>query len=97
LIGFEFLAALTMKSYSVIWDTTPCSPVKVSRRFRETYRSNLQGRRISQARSQHQAGSKLLAASFMLGLIFDAVDGSDMFLRNIVKLSPEYKALYPRR
>jgi hypothetical protein len=39
-----------------------------------------------------QAGS----AGFLLGLLFNAEDGGDMFLRN-VGLSPNYKALQPRR
>jgi hypothetical protein len=40
-----------MKSF-VLWNTTPCSPFKVSRRFGGTCRSLLQGRRINQARNQ---------------------------------------------
>jgi hypothetical protein len=31
-----------------------CSPLKVNRRFRGTHRLHLQGRRISQARNQHE-------------------------------------------
>jgi hypothetical protein len=37
---------------------TPCSPLKVNRRFGGTCRLCLQGRRISQARNQRKAGSK---------------------------------------
>jgi hypothetical protein len=36
-------------------------------------------------------------AGFLLGAIFKPVDGGDMFLRNIVCLSTDYTALYPRR
>jgi hypothetical protein len=46
-----------MKS-SVFWDIMPCSSLKVGRRFGETYRLHLQGRRISQTRNQGEAGSK---------------------------------------
>jgi hypothetical protein len=47
----------------------------------------------------HNAGSAcyLLHAGFMLGLIFDSEDGSDMFLQNVGQLSTHYTALYPRR
>jgi hypothetical protein len=41
---------------SVLWDITPCSPLKVSRRFGGICRLQLQGRRMSQARS-HEVGS----------------------------------------
>jgi hypothetical protein len=44
-----------MKSYT-LWDITPRNPLKVNRRFGETYRFCLQGPRISQARNQHEAG-----------------------------------------
>jgi hypothetical protein len=43
---------------SVLWDITPCSPLKVNRSFGTTCRLHLQCRRISQARNQHEAGSK---------------------------------------
>jgi hypothetical protein len=36
----------------VFWDTTPCSPLKVNRRFGETCRLQLQSRRISEGRNQ---------------------------------------------
>jgi hypothetical protein len=36
-----------------------------------------------------------VSGSFLLGLIFETVDGGDMFLRN-VGLSPNYTALQPR-
>jgi hypothetical protein len=38
-IGSEVLTA-------IFWDRTPCSPLKVNRRFRETHRFHLQGRII---------------------------------------------------
>jgi hypothetical protein len=36
LVEFEVLAAVVMKS-TVVWDITPCSPLKVNLRFRGTY------------------------------------------------------------
>jgi hypothetical protein len=44
----EVLTAVVMKS-SIFYDITPCSPLKVNRRFGRTYRLNLQCRRISRA------------------------------------------------
>jgi hypothetical protein len=42
-------------SHSGGWDITPCSPLKVNRHFRGTYRLHLQGRRVSQAKIKHLA------------------------------------------
>jgi hypothetical protein len=55
---------------------TPCSPMKVSRRFIGTCRLHLHDWRISQTRNQQ-------ACWFLLGLLFDPVDRNDMFLRNV--------------
>jgi hypothetical protein len=41
--GFEVLIAVVMKS-TFFWDITPFSPLKVNRRFGETYGLHLQGR-----------------------------------------------------
>jgi hypothetical protein len=57
LVGFKVLTAVVMKS-SVLWDIKLCSPLKVYQRFKGTCHLSLQGRRISQARNQHEAGSK---------------------------------------
>jgi hypothetical protein len=51
-VGFDVLTAVVMKS-PIFWDITPCSPLKVYRCFGGTYRLQLQGRRISPARSTH--------------------------------------------
>jgi hypothetical protein len=48
---------------SIFWDVTPCSPLKVNWHFKRTCHVHLQGWRISQARNQHEEGSK---HSFML-------------------------------
>jgi hypothetical protein len=50
----------------IFWDITPCSPLKVDRRFGVSYRIHLQVRRISQARNQHEARSKQSSASSIL-------------------------------
>jgi uncharacterized protein YjiK len=55
-VGFEVLTAVVMKS-TIFWDIKPCSPLKVNRFFGGKYRLHLQGRRISEARYQHEAGS----------------------------------------
>jgi hypothetical protein len=49
LLRFDVLTAVIMKKF-IFWDITPCSPLKVKRRFGETYRIHCQGRRISQAK-----------------------------------------------
>jgi hypothetical protein len=57
--GFEVSIAVHIKS-SVFY-ITPCSPVKIGRHLRGTYRLHLQGIRINQARKQQRALSKLSA------------------------------------
>jgi hypothetical protein len=44
--------------------------------------------RVNQAKTQYEG--------FLVGLLLDADDGSDMFLRNVGLLSLDY-TLYPRR
>jgi hypothetical protein len=46
IVGFEVLKEVVMKSI-VIWDITPCSPLKVNRSFGGKYRLHLHGQRIS--------------------------------------------------
>jgi hypothetical protein len=96
----EVPTTVVMKSSS-FWDITPCSPLKVNRRFGGTCCLHLQGRRIK-ARKRYEAVSKYrtaeIAISFwFLGLFFDPEDGGDMYLRNVGPLSADYIALYPRR
>jgi hypothetical protein len=43
-VGFEVLTAVVIKS-TIFWGITPCSPLKVNRRFGGTYRLHLQSRR----------------------------------------------------
>jgi hypothetical protein len=51
---------LKLKS-ATFWDITPCSPLKINRRFRGTYCLHLQGRRISQARNQGKSSARKTA------------------------------------
>jgi hypothetical protein len=41
LVGFEVLTAVIMSSY-IFWNTSPCSPLKINRRFGGTCRPHLQ-------------------------------------------------------
>jgi hypothetical protein len=56
--GFEVLAEVFMKS-CIFWDTSPCSPLKASRRFGGARRVHLRGRRISQRRKHPEVDSCL--------------------------------------
>jgi hypothetical protein len=47
---------------SILWDITQCSPLKVNWYLGGICRPHLQGRRISQARKQRQAGGKMEVA-----------------------------------
>jgi hypothetical protein len=70
--SFPFLLCRTCFSHSgdyVFWDITPCSLLKVDRRFGGIYRLHLQCRRVSQARDQCEAGSRQ--------------SSGDMFFRNV--------------
>jgi hypothetical protein len=73
-VGFVVLTAVIMKS-AIFWDITPCSPLKVNRRFRGTCRLHLQGRNRAVLAICFHAG-------FLLGLFFGSEDKSDTFLRN---------------
>jgi hypothetical protein len=64
---------------TIFWDITPCSPLKVSRCFGETYRLHLHGRKISRVRNQRRKRWK--AEVCILGLFFDPEDGGDLLLK----------------
>jgi hypothetical protein len=46
---------------SILRDVSKCSPLEFDGRFGGTYPIHLQGRKISQARNQCEAGSKLVS------------------------------------
>jgi hypothetical protein len=61
----------------VFWDITPRSSLKANENFGGTCNFHHQGQRLSKKKSQqHHAG-------VLLGLLFSAENGSDMFLRNV--------------
>jgi hypothetical protein len=72
-VGLNVLTAVGMKSY-IFWNINSCSPVKDNRRFGGTYRLHFQGRKVSQAISQEEAGSMESSDK----------DGGHMFLRNVI-------------
>jgi hypothetical protein len=51
----DILTTVLMLKSTIFWDTTPCSPLKVNRRFGGTYRLYFQGRKISRARNQRES------------------------------------------
>jgi hypothetical protein len=62
--------------FSVFWNITLCSPLKVNRRFGGACRLHIQGRKIIQARNQHGAGHVLTS-------LFGPQDGGDILLRKV--------------
>jgi hypothetical protein len=79
----------------IFWDITPCSSLKVNRRFGGTYILHLQARRIIQARNQQPA--TYFHTGVLLSSFFDPENGGDMLHRNVGWHSTDYTALYPRR
>jgi hypothetical protein len=60
LVQFEVLTAVVMKS-TIFWDTTPCSPLSVNRRFGGISRLHLQGRKtkLSKKPARKQVASRI--------------------------------------
>jgi hypothetical protein len=56
-VGFEVLTPVFMKS-TIFWDITPYSPLKVNRRFGETFRLHFK-RPISGAKYQQESRWKI--------------------------------------
>jgi hypothetical protein len=52
-VGFEVLTEVVMRG-TILWDVSPCSPLKVNRHFGGTYLLHLLGQRISRARDQRE-------------------------------------------
>jgi hypothetical protein len=74
-----------MKS-TIFWGTTPCSPLRVDRRFEGTYSLHLQGKKKAGQETSVKAGGKHGFACF------DPEDEGDVFLRNVGRLSTDYMA-----
>jgi hypothetical protein len=98
--GFGILKVVVTRSF-VFWDTMPCIPLKINRRFGATCRLHHHVQRIGPARNQHETGRKnnsacqTLHVGFLFPSIFVPQDGGDIFLRNVGWLSVNYAALYP--
>jgi hypothetical protein len=80
-VGFEVLTAVAMKS-TIFWDITPCSPLKVNRRFGGTYRHHLQDLIISRGRNQRE--SRWQAEPFCLSWRYIP---EDSILQDLITLS----------
>jgi hypothetical protein len=101
---------MVMKS-SIFWDITPCTSGR-ARCFGGIYRLHLQGWKISQARNQQTQAARFVitlynkdqnkfslpssVACFLLGLLFDPEDGSNILLQN-VELCPKYTTVQTTR
>jgi hypothetical protein len=75
--GNEFAVSMKIENYcriknNIFWDVKHCSPLTVSRCSEQTNRFYIQGKRIDQARNQHESGSKFCSLSnipFFCGFI----------------------------
>jgi hypothetical protein len=81
-VGVEVLKTVIMKK-SVFWVTMQCSLFKISLYLGATFRLHLQGRRINQARSQHDADSKQVRSTCLMMCVFGPEDGGDVFLLKV--------------
>jgi hypothetical protein len=73
-------SSLDRRVLTAFWDITPCSPLKINRRFGGTYRLHYSGRIIS--RPNRALLSTCFHADILFGLFYSE-DGDDMFLWNI--------------
>jgi hypothetical protein len=99
LVGFEFRTTVVTNS-SLFWGITPCSPFKANRRLGGTYRLGVQGRRIIQARNQHEAGSKQRSYTSYSTLNMEAKYSSETsvdFQRTTCLYIPEDRTLHNHR
>jgi hypothetical protein len=69
---------------TTFWDISPCSPLKINRRFEKHIASTF---RVEEFCFYFRT---------LLGLFIDPEDGGDIFLRNIYWVSADYTALYSR-
>jgi hypothetical protein len=78
------------------WNITPCSPLKVNRRFGETYSLHLQVRRISRARNQRDIRWQAYSSTLKM----EAICYSEMsvdFQRTTRRYIPEDRTIYNHR
>jgi hypothetical protein len=79
---------------SLFWDITPCSPLKIKRRFRGSYPSFFKVKeKAKQDISEKQVASRgLISHCFFVFLFLDVEDdGAELY-----QLSTDYTVLYPR-
>jgi hypothetical protein len=69
--GLQILIAVIVKN-SIFWDITPCGLLEVKNQCSGT-----------KSKPIKKPGFCLLYPGYLFGLLFDAEDGGDMFLRNI--------------
>jgi hypothetical protein len=81
-VRFNVLTEVVMK-FSMYWDITRCSRLKINRRF---------GRKYLQSSTCY-----LLHAGLLLDSFFDTENGGDMILRNVSLLPTDYTVMFPRR
>jgi hypothetical protein len=81
----EFEVLTTVKKSYTLWDITPRSPLRVSRRFGGKFHVQL----------QRGTACCLFHAAFLHGSFFDPEDGGEMFIWNVGLLPTDYTALYP--
>jgi hypothetical protein len=85
---FEILTAVT-KTFYILRDKTPYSPIKISLHLALKYGPYLQGRRAYHVINVLEAGSKQSSVSCpflacgLLGLLFDSEDAGGIILRNV--------------
>jgi hypothetical protein len=73
-------------SDSVLWDITPCRPLKVNRRFGETFRLHLQARKISRTRNRRESRwqAELVSHWFLAQLVLRfSRCSAHVFFRNV--------------
>jgi hypothetical protein len=63
-VGFKVLTPVVMMN-TIFWDITPCSPLKVNRCSGGICDLHLQGKRINQARNQHEPNGKKVLGGYM--------------------------------
>jgi hypothetical protein len=76
------LTAVVIKSY-VLWDITPYSEAEVSWRFGGRYHIHFQDWKVRKARNQNESDR--------------LEDLGRMLLRNVSRILPDYRALFPLR
>jgi hypothetical protein len=91
-LSFAIATGPRQRSHSrvrVPWDSRPCFTVSDSRHPLSSPRTT---RRVT----VEVFDPYLLHVGLFLGLFFDPEDGDDMFLGNVVSLSTDCMALYPK-